>query len=190
VSFVRKSSTIEERLTGLSELREARQSPTRTEELQKALRDKVNLVVAKAAEIAGDLRESELVPNLIEAFDRFMVNPNQTDKGCIAKTKIMKALGTLECERAGVFLKGIRYFQLEPAYGGHVDTACELRIASALGLVKMGFSGALTELVTLMTDKEVEVRVGAVRAQTDTVAADRPVETRSRFGLFIVCDYY
>ena len=45
-----------------------------------------------------------------------------------------------------------------------MDTACELRIASALGLVKMGFSGALTELVTLMTDKEVEVRVGAVRA--------------------------
>src|SRR4030095_3365276 len=90
VGFVSKRSTIEERLTGLSKLREAPRSPTRAEELQRALLDKVNLVVAKAAQIAGDLGESDLVPNLIEAFDRFMVNPNQTDKGCIAKTKIMK----------------------------------------------------------------------------------------------------
>jgi hypothetical protein len=168
VGLVSKRSTIEERLTGLSKLRETPRSPTRAEELQRALLDKVNVVVAKAAQIAGDLGESDLVPSLIQAFDRLMVNPSQTDKGCLAKTKIMKALGTLECEREGIFLKGIRHFQLEPAYGGPVDTACELRIASALGLVQMGFSGALTELVTLMTDKEVEARVGAVRALAHT----------------------
>ena len=79
VGFVSKRSTIEERLTKLSKLREVPRSP-RGEELQRALLDKVNLVAAKAAQIAGDLRESEIVPHLIEAFDRFMVNPNQTER--------------------------------------------------------------------------------------------------------------
>ena len=125
-----KRSAIEERLTGLSKLREAPRSPTRAEELQRALLDKVNLVVAKAAQIAGDLRESELVPNLIEAFDRFMVNPNQTDKGCIAKTKIMKSLGTLECEREEASSKAFATSSWnQPTAGPWIPRAnCELPV--------------------------------------------------------------
>jgi hypothetical protein len=161
---MRKPSSVEARLGALNLLREVPPSPQRTKDLRAHLSDRTSLLVAKAAQIAGDLAEKELVPDLVRAFDQLMVNPTQTDKGCLAKTKIVKALNTLECEQEEAFLKGIRHVQLEPAYGGPVDTACELRVASALGLVRMGSSEALTELVTLMADKEVEARIGAVRA--------------------------
>jgi HEAT repeat protein len=161
---MRKLSSTEERLAELSKLREVPNSPALRTELQKHLSSRVNLVVAKAAQIAGRLEDRSLVPDLIQAFDRFMVNAAQTDKGCVAKTEIVKALCTLECEREELFLKGIRHVQLEPAYGGPVDTACELRSTSAAGLVQMGSAEALTELVTLMADREGNARIGAIRA--------------------------
>lgn len=163
---MRKPSAIESRLVELNQLREAPPSPARIKALQKHLADKANLIVAKAARIAADLQESTLVPDLVLAFDRLMVNPVQTDKGCLAKTQIAKSLNVLECEQEAIFLKGIRHVQLEPAFGGPVDTACELRVASAIALVRMGSSEAMIEVVTLMTDKEVEARTGAVRALT------------------------
>jgi hypothetical protein len=161
---MRKPSAVEARLAALNLLREAPPSWQRTKDLQVHLSNKASLLVAKAAQIAGDLGESGLVLDLVQAFDRLMINPTQTDKGCLAKTKIVQALNALECAQDEVYLKGIRHIQLEPAYGGPVDTACELRVASALGLVQMGSSEALTELVNLMADKEVEARIGAVRA--------------------------
>src|SRR6266480_3086484 len=151
---MRKPSTTEERLAELSKLQEAPESPELRKELQKHLSSRINLVVAKAAQIAGKVGEDGLVLDLSQAFNRFMVNAAQTDKGCIAKTEIVKTLCTLECEQDEIFLKGVRHIQLEPAYGGPVDTACQLRSTSAIGLVQMGSAEALTELVTLMTDKE------------------------------------
>jgi hypothetical protein len=160
---MQKPSKIETQLAALSRLREEPNSPALRKELQKHLSSKMNLIVAKAAQLATHLGESDLLPELIEAFDRFMVNPAQTDKGCLAKIKLMKGLCARGCQHEDVFIKGIRHVQLEPAYGGPVDTACELRATSALGLVEMGSTQALTELVTLMADKEVEARIGAVR---------------------------
>lgn len=161
---MRKSSATEEQLTEVSKLREAPKSPALRKELRKHLASRINLVVAKAAQIVGKVAEDSLLSDLIQAFDRFMVNAAQTDKGCIAKTEIVKTLCVLECEPEAVFLKGVRHIQLEPAYGGPVDTACELRSTSAMGLVRIGSAEALTELVTLMTDKESDARIGAIRA--------------------------
>src|SRR5262245_27590503 len=62
------------------------------EPLQKALKDRSNYQVSKAAAIAGDLRREELVPDLVAAFDRFMNDPVKTDPQCWAKTAIAKAL--------------------------------------------------------------------------------------------------
>ena len=163
---MRKPSTTEVQLAELRELREAPKSPALSKELQKHLSSKTNLVVAKAAQIVGRVGEDGLAADLVRAFGRFMINPAQTDKGCIAKTEIVKALCALECEPEELFLKGVRHVQLEPAYGGPVDTACELRSTSAMGLVRIGSAQALTELVTLMTDKEADARIGAIRALT------------------------
>lgn len=112
---MRKPSTTEVQLAELRELREAPKSPALSKELQKHLSGKTNLVVAKAAQIAGRVGEDGLAADLVRAFGRFMINPAQTDKGCIAKTEIVKALCALECEPEELFLKGVRHVQLEPA---------------------------------------------------------------------------
>ncbi|HEY7209215.1 MAG TPA: hypothetical protein VH477_03010, partial [Bryobacteraceae bacterium] len=68
---------------------------------KKALRDRVNVMVAKAAELAGALQLRELVPDLCAAFDRLLENAAATDPQCWGKNAIAKALADLghtECE--------------------------------------------------------------------------------------------
>ena len=93
-----------------------------------------------------------------------MQNPFKTGKACLAKIAIIKALHTLEHPDSDIYLRGIRYFQLEPSFGSKVDTATEIRCHSALALVEIGYYNALYELINLMVDPEEPVRVAAIRA--------------------------
>ena len=49
-----------------------------------------------------------------------------------AKTAIVQCLSRLELGSPEVFLRGLHHVQMEPAYGGPVDTAVELRSESAV----------------------------------------------------------
>jgi hypothetical protein len=120
-------------------------------------------VVAKAAELAGELGASSLTPELIRAFRRFLAEPAR-DKGCLAKTAIVEALTRLEHSDPEVFLEGIRHVQMEPVWGGSEDTAAWLRGLCAIGLAGSEHPRVLAHLVDVLGDREKLARLGAVRA--------------------------
>jgi HEAT repeat protein len=161
---MKRSDPIETALSTLSELRQQPDSPQRRQQLQNVLGSRSNLVVAKAAKLAGEFRIVELIPDLVAAFHRLMSSPMKLDKGCAAVTEIVRALYAMDYESPDVYLKGVRHIQLEPAFQGPVDTAAQLRGASALGLVRTRHPDALFEVSRLLVDKEPRVRMDAARA--------------------------
>jgi hypothetical protein len=95
---VAKGPSIEDRLAELASLNKSPDTPDTRKQLQKHLASKINLVTAKAAEIITRIEDHELVTDLIAAFHRFMLDPAKTDKGCAAKTAVVKALLAAECD--------------------------------------------------------------------------------------------
>jgi HEAT repeat protein len=156
----------EEQLAALDKVRH--QTPEASiEPLRKALAGRNNYVVAKAADLVGELRLAELIPDLLSAFDRFFTNPIKTDPQCWAKNSLSRALATLEYEDAAVFLRGLHYTQPEPVWGGTSDTAGALRATCAFALVEcrsLADNELLAYLMELFADKDKSVRVSAVQA--------------------------
>ncbi len=147
-------------LASLSAMREAPQSEQARAELTRALEHRSSAIVAHAARIAGEVESVALVPALVEAFGRLMVNPSKRDPGCIGKREIANALYLIGPRDPGVFLSGIRHVQIE----GPGDVAADLRGICAHGLVRIGYSDALEELAELLVDPEASARRAAVRA--------------------------
>ena len=158
-----RSDPIETALNRLGELRTAA-SDLAIKELRSYLGNRSNLVVAKAAKIAGELRLSALILDLVAAFDRFMKNPQQTDKRCAAITEIMAALYEMDYREPEIYLRGLTHVQKEASFGPPVDTAAALRGMSAQALVRTSYASALTEVVQLLVDPEPTARLGAIRA--------------------------
>ena len=155
---------VDARLSRLQALRREATAPEHCAELRKALGDTSNLVAAEAAEIIGERLLSDLVPDLVAAFDRFMIDPEETDKLCRAKNAIVEALNKLEYEQEDVFLAGIRHVQLEPRWGGSDDSAAPLRASAAFGLVRINYHDVLLLLADLLADPEKVARVAAAQA--------------------------
>ena len=135
--------------------------------LAKALTHRNNFLVAKAANLAVHHRLIVLLPDLAAAFSRFFEDPVKSDPQCWAKNALAKALATFEYQQSELFLRGTRHIQLEPVWGGSSDTAGTLRGACALALVQcreLSSHRVLTHLTPLLADKELSVRVNAVRA--------------------------
>ena len=61
-------------LDRLAVLRRQPDQPGAMEELKPALTSKVSLAVGKAAKIAGEARLTDLIPDLLSAFDRLFAN--------------------------------------------------------------------------------------------------------------------
>lgn len=162
--MARKISSLEEQLDLLAELRGQPPSPEGRAAVAKYLDSKMNLVAAKAARLAGEWLIADLTPQLAAAFDRFMVKPDTTDKRCAAKIEILKALYKLEYPSPAIFRRAILHVQMEPSWGGPVDTAAEVRALGAMGLAQTRFSDALEEIVPLLIDPERDARIGALRA--------------------------
>jgi HEAT repeat protein len=156
----------EKKIEGLEALRRSSDPAEIVAALRKALQDRNNYLVSKAAAIAGDLRLEELTPDLIAAFDRFFEDPVKSDPQCWAKNAIAKALKDLGCREASAFLRGIDYVQLEPVWGGSSDSAITLRGACTLALVdcRLDDLEILTHLADRLADKEKSVRVDAALA--------------------------
>jgi len=161
---VARARKTEDCLEELHRLRGILPSPEAAGELRVYLGHKSNLVVAKAAKLAREFELYDLRAGLVGAFDRFMQDPAKTDRGCSAKTEIVRALESLGAPEGAVFLTGIRHVQMEGSFGPPIDTAAGLRAASAVGLVHMNHPDAILEIVSLLVDREADARVGAVRA--------------------------
>jgi HEAT repeat protein len=160
---VSRSRPLAESLLALERVRDAGPALLRPA-LAAALEREAAPAAAKAARLAAEREQGQLLPNLVRAFGRFMVRPAKSDPGCAAKTAIVEALNRLGHDDTDVYLRGIRHVQLEPVFGGKVDTAVDLRGASAFGLVALGHHGVLYELADLLADPEPPARISAARA--------------------------
>ena len=91
-----KSHALEDTLAALNRLRNDPTSTAALAELHKVLNGKSSHAVAKAAQIAGESEISVLVPDLVAAFERFMLNPVKADPNCRAKAAIAAKLNPAE----------------------------------------------------------------------------------------------
>jgi hypothetical protein len=157
---------IEAEIEALNRLRE-RSAAQAAAPLRKALTDRVNLVAAKAAKIAAEMRILDLLPDLLRAFDRLFEKPVERDPQCWGKNAISKALVALDHRQAAPFLRGIRHIQPEPVWGGEADTAATLRGTCALALpscADIARGEVLRVLVDALADPALPVRSDAARA--------------------------
>lgn len=161
---MKKPDPTELALERLTTLRNETDSKVVAAELTKLLKDRSNLVVARAAKIAGELRVVIVVPELVSAFGRLMANPVKLDRRCAATFEIASALHTLDYTEPEVYRRGIRHVQKEASFGPPVDEAAKLRAQCALGLVRTNDPDALAAVTDLLADPEPHARIGAIRA--------------------------
>ena len=157
---------IEAQLEHLSRLRTSTPAEAAAP-VRKALADRVNLVVAKAATIAGELLIRDLEPDLVRAFDRLMEDPVKRDPQCWGKNAIAKALKEFDLRESAVFLRGARHIQMEPVWGGQEDTAGTLRGICLLALVActdLKREEIMRQIVNALTEAAAPVRADAARA--------------------------
>jgi hypothetical protein len=158
---------VEEQIVNLGRLREGPVTEATVAALRKGLADRVNLIAAKAAQVAAELRLTPLIPDLVAAFDRQFKNAGEPDPQCWAKNAIAKALTDLDHDESAPFLRGCTYTQMESVWGGKTDTAVTLRSLCSLALVQcadLTRGDKLRHLVVAMTDREETVRIDALRA--------------------------
>lgn len=140
---------------------------SRTEPLRKALTERNNFIVAKAADLTREFNLQDLTPDLLKAFDRFFEHPEKSDPQCWAKNAISRTLAAFELQDPDVFLRGMRHIQLEAVWGGRSDTAGTLRATCALALVqcrRLTNDELLAHLIDLFADTEKTVRAEVARA--------------------------
>jgi hypothetical protein len=159
-----KSDPIEQALNALGELRLATDPEAVCNQLRAYLKNRSNLVAAKAAKIAGELHASQLIPDMVAAFDRFMANAPQLDKRCAAVTAIVDTLYELDYREPDIYLRGLQHVQKEASFGPPVDTAAALRGMCAQGLVRTRYRDALLDSLPILVDPEPPARLGAIRA--------------------------
>lgn len=160
-------------------LERLRGDPSR-ETLAEALRKAPSAAVARAARLARDRQIEELRDDLCDSFARFFVEPLRRDAGCLAKTAIAEALVRLEHADPAPFLRGIRWVQLEPVFGGRADTAVDLRGACAFGLAGLGGDEPFLAVVELLADGEAPARISAARALAASGRREAPAVLRLR----------
>jgi HEAT repeat protein len=159
-----KSRKLEAVLERLALIRTAPTTEAAMTELGQILQSKHAVAIAQAAKLIGESELTMLIPNLVQAFDRCLQNPATTDPNCHAKAAIADALYRMEAREVSLFLRGIRHVQMEPVWGGQVDTAVKLRGTCALGLVRSNYPDVMTELADLLADPESPARIASARA--------------------------
>jgi HEAT repeats len=172
---------IEDEIERLSGVRDAGAGPAATAALRKALADRIGLVIAKAAKVAAELNARELLPDLVEAFDRMLEKPVERDPQCWAKNAIAKALTSMDHRESAVYLWGARHVQMEPVWGGQEDTATTLRGICLLGLVTCSDvrrEAVFRVLVDGLADPARDVRAEAARAVAELGGDEAPLLLR------------
>jgi hypothetical protein len=159
-----KRRPLEETLRALRRVRQAPEAEESRRELRAVLGGEGSHAVARAATLVGELGLAALLPDLVAAFPRFFEDPLRTDPGCAAKTAIVEALRRLEQDDRALYRRAAAHVQMEPVFGGRVDTAVDLRGASALALAESAGGDVLVDLAHLLADPEAPVRVSAARA--------------------------
>jgi HEAT repeat protein len=174
-------------LERLSALRSLADREALADELRRALGDPVNVIVARAAKLAGELELDSLIPDLLKHFDRLFIDPVKKDPQCWGKNALAKALKDLKHEESVLFLRGARHVQMEPVWGGEEDTAPTLRGACAMALVQcrdITRDDTFRVLVETVSDRIATVRSDAVHAlqQMAGIEASLLLRLKGRVG--------
>jgi HEAT repeat protein len=152
----------------LARLHAMRNQPATSEttlELRRYLADASSFIVAESVKVIKDQAVSELIGDLLAAFDRLMIDPEKSDKQCRAKIEIVDALNRLEHAQPDVFLRGLTHrqdtrFGLPPGQ----DAAGALRAHCAFGLARINRPSVVLLLTELLLDSDDTARAGAARA--------------------------
>ncbi len=180
----RKRKTIEERIEDFhSECSNSDPAAVQAT-VKKALADRHFLLVKHAADLCEEHLFYDLEQDLIDAYQRFLKNPVKNDPNCMAKEAIARVMVALDSREVDFFSEGLRYHQHEPVWGGSEDTAVDLRVSCAMGLVNTSYSRALFELLPLLHDNNAQARKGAVRAisYTNPFAAEAVLRSKAIAG--------
>jgi hypothetical protein len=147
-------------------LRDEGDSAALRRELAGHLDARSGAVVAAAARAIAERGIQSLETELAESFARLLDAAANGEPQCLGKRALAKALVDLKCTASAldVYRAGLRCVQLEPVFGGKVDTAAELRAICAHGLVLAGPGDLWAALAELLADPEPAARAGAVRA--------------------------
>ena len=159
-----KRLSLDDKLAAIRAIRQGSSAPGDAALLRQYIGDRSNLVVAMAAEVVGERTLLELADPLETAFDTFLVDPLKNDKLCRAKLAIVQALDKVEHRKRDIFEKAAKYVQLEPTFGGKVDTAAPLRSAGIFALARIGGPEYFSLLVNSLVDPEKEVRSASAQA--------------------------
>jgi len=168
------SRRIEEQIDGLVRLR-GHAPGSAVPSLRKGLADRVNIVVAKAAQIAAELPAPEVLPDLLRTFHRFFQEPTKSDPQCWGKNAIARALIDLGHRDSGAYLRGAVHIQMEASWGGQEDTAGPLRGVCLLalpGCPDLTRVEVLRYLVNALTESNPAVRADAARAFAEMQGED------------------
>lgn len=125
----------------------------------RALTGSQALVVAAASRLEA-LEAVGLDDGLVAALHRILEGSPRKDPGCRGKSAIVRGLIAGRHLHADPYLLGIRHEQWE----GRVDTAVDLRSASAIGLAQIRWPSTPVLLAELLCDAAPAGRIGAVRA--------------------------
>jgi len=137
------------------------------EKVRSALKKDNNYLVSKAAKLVTDHTLSALLPEVLEAYERFFLDPVKNDPQCWAKNALVKALVKLEHRNSAEYLRGLRHHQEEPVWGGQSDTAGALRGTCTHALVvcdDLNNMELLNILLEPLVDADKTVRMEAARA--------------------------
>ncbi|MBW4694186.1 MAG: hypothetical protein KME27_20780 [Lyngbya sp. HA4199-MV5] len=115
-----KSRKLEDLMATLKQTRDDPTSQSGLAVLHQVLSSKYSVAVAQVAELVSQFELHAFIPELVSAFDRFMLNAKENDPGCRAKQAIAEALYRLDYSDEVLFLKGIRHVQEEPVWGGWI----------------------------------------------------------------------
>jgi len=132
--------------------------------LGKALRDRSNYVVARAAAVAARRYVTAAIPDLLAAYER-LFEP-ESDPLVLGKHAIASALKELDYRDPAPFIRGLQHVQLEPVWGGSEDHAGLLRSTCAHALVACDIDGVLRLhlLADHLVDGDRTVRRDVARA--------------------------
>jgi hypothetical protein len=152
-------------------------------DLRQALARKGSILVARAARAVASLAATELLPDLLAAFDRLLDSPAKADEGCLAKVALVEAMDAMALADRAPFLRGIAAEQMEPVWGGAEDTAAPLRVQCAFALARLGGADAMLAIAGLLTDATSQARVGAVKAVAHRGGLEAELLLRMKAGL-------
>lgn len=160
----KKPSASDAKLARLRALENEPATAEVTAELRRYLADTSSFIVAETAKVITDQTASGLAGDLAAAFDRLMIDPEETGKQCRAKIEIVDALNRLDYAEPEVFLSGLTHVQDSRFGEPGQDAAGKLRAYCAFGLVRIGHPGVALLLTELLLDSDNTARAGATRA--------------------------